>query len=182
MAGSFWGVDHWQRQAVLFSFPPQKIESDVLPRRGSNLFFCTWAVHQYLCTKATRHYMWQTHKPRVARADSKGFDIFPHFSWFSFAAQMCVCSPAQTRLHLKEAYWTRCVTAELLLSLPAESISKQFYPSQKSYARASCDTSDFTHADPWMNSQMLQRIYKTVPKGDEAPSAVLDITLQTDVK
>lgn len=103
---------------------------------------------------------------------------------------MCVCSPEQTRLHLKEAYGTRCVTAELLLSLPAESISKQFYPSQKSYARASCDTSDFTHADPGMNSQMLQRLYKTVPKGDQellsdvhgAPSAVLDITLQTDAK
>lgn len=48
----------------------------------------------------------------------------------------------------------------------------------------------YANADPGMNSQTLQRVYKTAPKGDKvllsdvhgAPSAVFYITLQTAVK
>ena len=107
---------------------------------------------------------------------------------------MLVCSPAQKRLFiLNEA---RCVTPELLLSLPARSISKQFYPSPKTRfaanhrylctsANAICQTlHKRSPGDELTNKK--KRIYNTIGKGEKvlltASSAAFLISLQTDVK
>lgn len=102
---------------------------------------CSSALHRGInvSAKATRHYMWQTHKTSVAswcarflragliRRDS----TFSHSSLIQLCCSRVCAVQRQRGFSSKWGLRYRCVTPELLLSLPAEYISKQFYPSPK---------------------------------------------------